>query len=238
MTAKDRTRKALVMGATGYVGRQVVRRLCEKGIATLAHVRPGSTQIDAWHERFSEQGAVVLSTAWNAQAIESALAKHAPTHVFALIGTTKARAKSDQIAGDIYQAIDYGLTKMLLDGCVAVAPNPRFIYLSSVGASASSRSAYLRARGQLEDDLAASGLSWLSARPAAITGHDRDVDRPAERWGAAIGDTVLSIASLLGAKKLKEQYESTSSTRLAEALVTLGLSDESGVRSGAALRRS
>lgn len=238
MTGKDRTRKALVIGATGYVGRQVVRGLCEKGIATLAHVRPGSTQIDAWHERFSEQGAVVLSTPWNAQAMAGALAKHAPTHVFALIGTTKARATRDQIPGDIYQAIDYGLTKMLLDGCLAAEPMPRFIYLSSVGASASSRSAYLRARGQLEDDLAGSGLSWLSARPAAITGHDRDVDRPAERWGAAIGDTVLSIASLFGAKKLKEEYESTSSTRLAEALVTLGLSDESGVQSGAALRRS
>ena len=48
---------------------------------------------------------------------------------------------------------------------------------------------------------------------------------------------LMSIASLLGAKKLKEQYESTSSTRLAKALVTLGLSDESGVQSGAALRR-
>ncbi len=226
------------MGATGYVGRQVVRRLREEGVSTLAHVRPGSNQIDAWQESFSEMGAVVMSTPWNATALAAALAEYAPTHVFALIGTTKARAKGDQIPGDIYQAVDYGLSKMLLDACMAQGTRPRFIYLSSVGASANSRSSYLRARGQLEDDLAASELSWLSARPAAITGHDRDVDRPMERWGAAIGDTVLSIASLLGAKKLKEEYESTSSTRLAEALVTLGLSDASGVQSGGALRRS
>jgi nucleoside-diphosphate-sugar epimerase len=238
MTGKYATQKALVMGATGYVGRQVVRRLCEEGVSTLAHVRPGSSKIDDWNEKFSEQGAVVLSTAWNSQALESALAKHAPTHVFALIGTTRSRAKGEQIPGDIYQSIDYGLTKMLLDGCQAQDPAPRFIYLSSVGASSKSRSAYLRARGQLEEDLESSGLSWISARPAAITGHDRDVDRPAERWGAAIGDRVLSLASLLGAKRLREEYESTSSTRLAEALVELGLSEETGVQSGAALRRS
>lgn len=236
MTATTGTDKALVMGATGYVGRQVVRRLCEEGVPTLAHVRPGSPQIEAWQEQFSEFGATVISAPWNPSAIEAALAEHAPTHVFALIGTTKARAKSDQISGDIYRAIDYGLTKMLLEACKCQDPKPRFVYLSSVGASATSRSAYLRVRGEIEAELEESGLSWLSARPAAITGHDRDVDRPAERWGAAIGDAVLSVASLLGAKKLRAEYESTSATRLAEALVSLGMSKETGVQSGGALR--
>jgi uncharacterized protein YbjT (DUF2867 family) len=164
------------------------------------------------------------------------LSKHKPTLVFSLIGTTRARAKQEQIHGDIYQAIDYGLTRMLLDACLALEPQPRFVYLSSVGASAKSYSPYLRARGQIEDELRASPLSWISAQPAVITGHDRDEDRPSERWSAAIGDRFLKVAALAGARRLRDRYESTSATRLAEALVNLALSGESGVQSGAALR--
>lgn len=226
------------MGATGYVGRQVVRRLCEAGVPTLAHLRPGSAASDEWQARFSEYGATVITAPWNPGALVEILEEHAPSHVFSLIGTTKARARRDQIPGDIYRAIDYGLTRMLLDACRTRSPMPRFVYLSSVGASATSRSAYLRVRGEIEAELAASGMSWMSAQPAVVTGHDRDVDRPAERWSAAIGDTVLSVVAVLGAKKLRARYESTSATRLSEALVRLGLSEATGVQSGRALRAS
>lgn len=224
------------MGATGYVGRHVVRRLCEAGVPTIAHVRPGSSEIDEWRRRFAEWGAAVATTPWNPDALAGDLRQLAPTHVFSLIGTTRARAKSDQIPGDIYRAIDYGLTKMLLDACRLLDPQPRFIYLSSVGASATSRSAYLRVRGEIEAELASGDMPWIGAQPAVITGHDRDDDRPAERWSAAIGDGVLSVASLLGARGLRARYESTSATLLSEALVRLGLSDEVGVQSGNALR--
>lgn len=238
MPAISSEAKAFVAGATGYVGRQVVRRLCEEGIATLAHVRPGSPRLQEWQQRFADCGASTITTPWNSEALTGALAEHSPTLVFALIGTTKARAKDEGIPGDIFQAIDYGLTRMLLNGCLAQDSPPRFVYLSSIGSSSTSRSAYLRARGKIEDELRASQLSWISAQPAMITGHDRDVDRPAERWGAAIGDGVLGAASRLGASGWRERYQSTSATRLAEALVGLALSEESGLKSGAALRPS
>ena len=236
MANKGLTTKALVFGATGYVGRQVVRRLCEKQVETIAHLRPDSGRMASRQEHFTEYGATPITVPWNATAIGETLATQRPTHVFSLIGTTRAQAKSDAIPGDIYQAVDYRLTKLALDACTALETPPRFIYLSSVGASSKSRSAYLRARGQIEEQLQAGNLSWLSAQPSIITGHDRDVDRPAERWGAAIGDRLLRVASLFGARGLKERYVSTSATRLAEALVTLGLSGQEGVRGGASLR--
>ena len=34
---------AFVAGATGYTGREVVRLLAERGVRTLAHVRPDSS---------------------------------------------------------------------------------------------------------------------------------------------------------------------------------------------------
>jgi uncharacterized protein YbjT (DUF2867 family) len=178
MGSKAVTRKALVVGATGYVGRQVVRRLREEQVEALAHLRPDSARVAHWQEHFTEMGATPLAVPWNAAAILDMMATHRPSHVFSLIGTTRSQAKSDAIPGDIYQAVDYRLTKLLLDACASQEPLPRFIYLSSVGASPKSRSAYLRARGQIEEDLKASKLSWLSAQPSIITGHDRDVDRP------------------------------------------------------------
>lgn len=236
MSKSTSEQKAFVAGATGYVGRQVVRRLCEEGIATLAHIRAGSPRLEEWSERFSEWGATPIEAPWNPAALAQVLSKQKPTLVFALIGTTRERAKKEGVHGNIYQAIDYGLTKMLLEACLALDPQPRFIYLSSVGASAKSYSGYLRVRGQIEDELRESPLSWISAQPAVITGHDRDEDRPSERWSAAIGDRMLGVASLLGAKGLRDRYESTSATRLAEALVSLARSEEAGVKSGADLR--
>ena len=57
---------AFVAGATGFVGREVVRVLCERGFTAVAHVRPESSQRDRWREQFSQLGAQVDCTAWAA----------------------------------------------------------------------------------------------------------------------------------------------------------------------------
>ena len=50
---------AFVAGATGYTGREVVRVLLERGVRTVAHVRPDSPHVDEWRSRFEAQGAAV-----------------------------------------------------------------------------------------------------------------------------------------------------------------------------------
>ena len=60
---------AFVLGATGFVGREVVRQLCVRGTKTYAHVRPDSKQVADWRARFGELGAEVDTTAWDAAAI-------------------------------------------------------------------------------------------------------------------------------------------------------------------------
>ena len=58
------TPRAFVGGATGHTGREVVRQLCERGVETIAHVRPNSSKLNDWLNRFEGWGASVDTSAW------------------------------------------------------------------------------------------------------------------------------------------------------------------------------
>ncbi len=222
---------AFVLGATGFVGREVVRQLCVRGGKPVAHVRPDSSKLDDWRTKFGELGAVVDASPWDASALAKSLREHRATALYILIGTTRGKAKSEQVSGDIYQQIDLGLTKIAVEaakqavGSGSAGQQIRLVYLSSVGADASARSAYMKARGLAEDAVRASGLPWVIARPSLIVG-ERDEVRLGEKVGAGIGDGVLAVAGLLGGKRLRAKYKSTSADVLASALIRLAEATE------------
>ncbi len=58
------TADAFVAGATGYTGRELVRVLAESGRKVVAHVRPDSSRLDEWRERFAALGATLDTTPW------------------------------------------------------------------------------------------------------------------------------------------------------------------------------
>jgi NADH dehydrogenase len=227
---------AFVLGATGFVGREVVRQLCVRGTKTYAHVRPDSSKLGEWRTTFGELGAEVDTTAWDAPALAARWRELQPAQVYVLIGTTRNRAKTDQVQGDIYEAVDLGLTKIAVEAARASEIKPRIVYLSSVGADATSRSAYLRARGKAEDVVKTSGLPWVIAQPSLITG-ERDESRFGERAAGIVGDGVLAVVGVLGGKQLRARYRSTTPDVLASALIRLGEATEHGtVVDGADLR--
>jgi uncharacterized protein YbjT (DUF2867 family) len=214
---------SFVAGATGYTGREVVRVLAARGERTIAHVRPDSSRVAEWRERFSAMGAEVDTAAWEAEAMTAALRRAAPDRVFALLGTTGKRARGDGMSRvEAYQRIDVGLTLLLLDAVRAAELRPRFVYLSSVGTSDRSSSMYLKTRAQVEAALAQSGVPFTVARPSFITGAQRDDERPFERVGAAMAGGLLAMAGALGARRLQAKYRPTTNTGLAEALVRAG----------------
>ncbi len=216
--------RAFVAGATGYTGRAVVAELRARGIATFAHVRPDSSRIAEFRERFEALGAELDTTAWEPEAIADTLRRRAPTLVFALLGTTRSRARAEGMAAQqAYARVDYGLTKWLVDGAAACTPKPRFVYLSAVGVSPDSKNAYIAARARAELALRESGLPWTIARPAIITGSDRDDERPLERIAAAVGDGVLALAGVLGASQLRARWRSTDAATLGRGLVRVAL---------------
>jgi len=238
---------AFVAGATGYTGREVVRWLSKEGIKTYAHVRPDSPRLAEWKHAFQKMGALADTTSWTLEAFIQTLHQLKPDFVFALLGTTRARMKQGENTN--YESIDYGLTHLLLEACLRLNPQPKFIYLSSIigarvapstgkpdGASPSTRlwrwlgrfaaafrGDYLKVRWKMEEEIRKSGLHYVIARPSFITGPDRDDHRPLERYGSWIIDQTLGAAGKMGFQKLNERYRSTTNTILAKALVTAAL---------------
>ncbi len=220
--------KAFVAGATGYTGQEVVKELQHRGITTIAHVRPDSPRVDFWRDHFRELGADVDSTPWNPESMKATIKSLAPTLIFALLGTTKKRAaelknKGGSTQDESYEKIDFGYTALLIDAGVELSIQPRFVYLSSLGVSEKSPGAYMRARWKTEEHLRKSPLAYTIIQPCFISGIDRQENRPLERMGAIIGDSALSVLSLIGGGKLKAKYESIDAKTLAGAMVRLGL---------------
>jgi uncharacterized protein YbjT (DUF2867 family) len=224
---------AFVLGATGFVGREVVRQLAVRATPVVAHVRPKSAA--EWTPKLEALGAKVDASEWDAAQLSAAIDSAAANQLYILIGTTKSRAKAESVDGDIYEKIDYGLTRIAVDAAIASKVKPRLVYLSGLGADANARGAYMKARGKAEDAVRGSGLEWVIARPAIITG-ERDESRPGERAGAIVGDGLLAVAGLFS-KNVKAKWSSTTPDVLASALIRIGEgSEHDRVFDGQALR--
>lgn len=230
---------AFVLGATGFVGREVVRQLCVRGARVHAHVRPDSSKLAEWQTTFGEQGATVDATPWNVDALAARFRELFTTgasQIYICIGTTRSKAKADAVDGNIYEKVDLGLTQIAVDAARTSGTRPRLVYLSSVGAKATAGSAYLAARGKAEDAVMASGLPWVIARPSIITG-ERDESRVGERTAAIVGDGLLAVAGVFGGKALRDKFRSTTGDILASALIRLGEApDADKIVDGADLR--
>jgi uncharacterized protein YbjT (DUF2867 family) len=159
------------------------------------------------------------------------MARVRPEIVFALLGTTRARAARDERATGVaagYEAVDYGLSARLLHAVLAAGIAPRFVYLSSIGAREGSRNPYLAVRGRFERELRESGLPYLIVQPSFISGSDRDERRIAERVASVAMDALLRAAAALGAHVVHDRWATLSGDALAAGMVRLALDAPDG----------
>ncbi len=222
--------RAFVFGATGYSGQAVVERLLELGVETIAHVRHDSPKLDAWKDYFKSKGAIVDATPWQIESMSETLGSFAPKAMFCLIGTTSARRRQLKRLGKdprsaSYEAVDFGLTDLLVKAAVASQVEPRFVYLSAVGTGPKALTAYMKARYKAEMAIINSGLPYTIIRPSFIAGKDREGRRSEYLFAQAV-DKMLIIPARLGASNLVAKYASVDGKTLAKALVKAAFSPE------------
>lgn len=231
---------AFVAGATGYVGRALVRRFQAGGVPVVAHVRPESAADARTLSSLATGSGRVDRTPWATEAMARTLGDTAPSRVFVVLGTTRRAAARDRRAGRPagYLEIDRDLPLLLIAATLLAGVRPTFLYLSALGADPSSRNPYLRARGEVERGLAASPLPWVAARPAIVTGPDRQESRPLEKAASTVVDAVLYGLARVGWRGPLARYGTLDAEAVASALI--GMSEDPAawgrVIEGAALR--
>ncbi|HEX7289048.1 MAG TPA: NAD(P)H-binding protein [Candidatus Angelobacter sp.] len=204
-------RTAVLLGASGLVGRYCLRALLENDnwnkVVALARRDLGL----AAHPRLEQSVVTDMS--------KLAAADFAGANdVFCATGTTIRKAGSQEE----FLRIDY---EMPLSAARAAleAGTQQFILVSSVGADPGSKNFYLRTKGELERDLIRLKFRAIHIlRPGLLLGH-REEFRPGERMATRIAP--LLNLTLYGPLK---RYRSIAAEKVGRAMVGAAKQEKSG----------
>jgi len=208
--------RALVTGATGFIGHHVVHALCEAGHTVTALVRSPAAATDLPVRQ-------IRGHLHDAAALETALADQ--DVVFHVAGQMAARSEAAYFHGN------RDGTANLVRAASQHARHTRFVYVSSMAAGGPSRpghplrgeiprrpvARYGRSKLAAEDAVRASELPWTIVRPPLVYGpRDRQVLRMFRlaRFGIAplFGDGTQELSLVYGPD-------------LADALIAVATSD-------------
>ncbi|WP_297922699.1 NAD-dependent epimerase/dehydratase family protein [uncultured Campylobacter sp.] len=165
-------KSALVLGATGVVGRELVRELCES---------PGYDEVEAWAHRQTDFCHFKLCVRIIDFEGISDIAPHKFDEIFCALGTTMKQAGSREAF--LRVDVDYVYVAAKWGKAAGVR---RFVLVSAPGGSEGSPSFYLRAKGQIERRVSKLGFDSLQiVRPPTILGERSDT-RLLERLAAAV----------------------------------------------------
>ena len=168
---------AVIVGSTGAIGRQLMPLLVASSrfdkLVVLHHRPTAYVRMPKVDERIVDF--TRLPTPVTGEDIEA---------VFCCVGTTQKKAGSTAA----FQRVDRDIPIALARWATANGATT-FVGISSVDAGASSRSVYLRTKGEMEAGVAGAGVgSTYILRPSVLAG-ERDEFRLAER----IGNRVLAV---------------------------------------------
>ncbi|SDE37466.1 Uncharacterized conserved protein YbjT, contains NAD(P)-binding and DUF2867 domains [Paenibacillus sp. UNCCL117] len=179
MMDQQTSKTAVVAGATGLVGRELVRQLLEqpsyckvtvlvRRTTGLSHPKLSERQIS--FDRLEEE----LNGERNEGLLQGA-------DVFCALGTTIKTAGSQEA----FRRVDYEYP-LALGRAARRGGAACYVIVSSLGADPQSRIFYSRVKGETERDLTALGLPRLVIlRPSLLLG-DRQEKRPGERAAAVL----------------------------------------------------
>ena len=192
-------KNALVIGASGLVGKELVKELlaCDGFERVVVFLRTAS---GIRHPRLTEH---VID--FHAPASWQHLVKG--DVLFSALGTTLKKAGSKKAQ----HAVDYGLQFAFAD-IAARRRVPAFVLVSSAGASPDARAFYFRMKGELERDVACLPFDRLAIlRPGPLYG-----EREEQRIGEGIGIFLVRMLNKLG---LLRHFRPISGKAVARAMI-------------------
>ena len=170
---------ALVLGATGLVGKALVEQLCrDRRYQTVTCLVRKPLSNDFFTENASKVRPIVV----NFENLQDYQGYFGAQHIFVCLGTTIKKAGNKSA----FRRVDFEYVHVAAQ--LARAQRAiSFVWISSVGANAKSSNFYLRVKGELENAIInMSGLDNACAvRPSLLLGERQEM-RPAEKLASML----------------------------------------------------
>lgn len=209
---KLKIQSAIVIGATGLVGQQLVEQLlqlpqCQKITLVVRREQPQ-------YCTFSQIQQLILDDFLLLN--EEDVSQH--THAFSCLGTTLKQAGSRQAFYDTDYTINMHFAELLQDKHI------HYVLVSAAGASARSHFFYNRVKGELERDVQAFNLDTISIlRPSLLIG-----ERSQSRFFEGLSQKLFHLT----ARFLPEHYtyKPVTALQVAKTMVAAGMLQTEHIR--------
>ena len=170
---EGRDKKAIVLGATGLVGRLLTNALLEDSRYCEVLI-VGRTPFGGHHPKLREIQADLLD-------LDSIKEEFTGDVVFCCIGTTKAKTPDPKI----YKAIDFGIPVGAARLCRANKINT-ILVVSALGANPKSRFFYNRVKGEMEVEVLRLKIPHTYLLQPSLIGGERKETRRGERFAQRV----------------------------------------------------
>lgn len=203
-------KKAIIAGASGLIGSHLLRQLLD-GDAYAQVLVLTRRQLPMQHAKLTQ---LVLDF----DKMDEHADKITGDAVFCCLGTTVAQTPDKAL----YRKIDHNypirLAQLALKNGVQ-----QFHWVSSVGADANSSNAYLKLKGETEDDLKKVGTPSLHIyRPSMLTGR-----KEKQRFSESVINAIMKLADPLLMGNLTK-YHSIPGSVVAKAMIGQSIDNETG----------
>jgi len=205
----EATKTATVIGASGLIGSHLLALLLDDDYFSKIKVitrRPVAIA--------NKKAEMMVIDFADDDAFKDALA--GSDVIFSAVGTTQSKVKGDK---SVYRKIDFDIPVHaaqygLNSGC------QKFLFVSSVGANSNGNNFYLKLKGEIEDAVKQTGISYIGAfRPSMLLG-DRKESRPMEKIMQAVSKGISFL--------LPSKYKPIEARDVAAAMIQASKTHERG----------